>query len=109
MLIITYAIKSWSMVYLTSLMLKMRQSSVATVPPVNTGKVMGPIGPVIKNPSTVDANKIFDKSAKYLDKITIWSRLRCINFKLSKTTHSVKFSILKIAKNQRPFANHWPV
>jgi len=58
--------------YFARLMLKIMQPIPVIAPPINTGMVIAdPVG--IKNATTVDARRIFDKSEKYSANKSVWS------------------------------------
>ena len=59
------------MVYFKRRTLKIKQLMVAKQPKINTGSVIGPKLGVRKKPSTVEPNNIFDKSARYFERISI--------------------------------------
>lgn len=53
------------LVYLKRIMLNIKQTAVARMPPKKIGIVIAPTAPDTKNPSTAEPKVIFDRSEKY--------------------------------------------
>lgn len=73
--------------------LNMRHAAAAIDPPMNDGNVTT-VALGTKNPSTVEAKSILDKSAKYFERISIWALfISCILPWYRRSSGDVKCSI----------------